>query len=387
MWQVAAHLTLLFSVGMVCHGELVRLRPPASRLTGYYLSISAGGAVGGLLVGVVAPLVFVDYYELQAGVLAAWVFALAVLITDQDSVFYDGRAFVRLLAIAGLMLALMIAMGNFIVGRREFSIAMTRNFYGTLKVREIAAEDPQVHLYKLTNGRISHGMQYRNPSFRRSATTYYSGGSGIGLVMIDRKATRRVGVVGLGVGTMATYAEFGDQYTFYDINPQVIDVANEHFTFLEDARDRGVEVKVIQGDARLSLERQEPQDFDVLVLDAFSSDSIPAHLLTMEAFELYLKHLRNPTGVLVVHISNRYLNLGTVVRAAAERFKLDTRLVEAPSEDQIAGSYSVWVLVTRAGVAPTLKPVGVTLEQSWRGAKSVVWTDDYNNILDILINR
>ncbi len=238
VWQVSAHLALLLCLGMACHGELARMRPALGRLTSYYLSIAAGGALGGFLAAVVAPLALQDRYELQLSIAAAWLLAVAVLVTDPGSAFYDGRSFKRLAAMAALFMALVTAMGSQAYKDRSAAIAMARNFYGVLKVKEVTA-DPGNPYYQLVNGRISHGAQYLATANRRVPAQYYQTGSGVGKALqVRQPAPRRVGVVGLGTGTLAAYAEPGDDFLFYDINPQVVDFADRYFTYLADARQR-----------------------------------------------------------------------------------------------------------------------------------------------------
>jgi hypothetical protein len=382
--QLAIHLALLLSLGMVCHGELAYMRPPASRLTAFYLSIAGGGALGGVLVAVVAPLAFADFYELPLSILAAWVLALAAIVTDRSSKFYDGGAFAPLVGMIALLIALALAMGAYEARKRSHSIAVARNFYGALKVREIGGDRPDVAYLKLNNGRISHGVQFLLPDNRRFPSQYYHAGTGVGqLLGAQPAAPRRVGVVGLGVGTLAAYAESGDSFRFYEINPQVIEFADKYFTFLADARARGAEMTMVLGDARLMLEREPPQNFDVLALDAFTSDAIPTHLLTVEAFEIYVRHLREPDGVLAVHVSNRYMDLDRVVRATAARVKLEGRLVPAPTDGSPAGSSSLWALLYRPGAAISENDLGIPLDAAPTGP-AVLWTDDDNNIVRIL---
>lgn len=215
---------------------------------------------------------------------------------------------------------------------------------------------------------------------------YYHADSGIGKVLVnhDPAHPRRIGIIGLGTGTIAAYAEPNETFRFYDINPQVFDFADEHFSYLADARERGAVLELIEGDARLALESEPPQNLDVLVLDAFNSDSIPAHLLTMEAFDLYLKHLQDPQGVLAVHISSDHLNLAPVIKAAADRFKLDAIIVEVPPDDTPATSACVWVLLTRTAGALSEQKVGATLDDYLQGRPAVAWTDDYSSLLKVL---
>jgi hypothetical protein len=382
--HLATHLALLLSIGMVCHGELARMRPRADRLTSYYLCISAGGALGGVLVGVVAPVLLADHYELQLSILAAWILALVILVTDRRSPFYDGGSFKALLAMGALLIALGVAMYRESSEYRGAVRASTRNFYGVLKVLTRDVKLPSHSRLVLANGRIWHGVQLVN--YPRHATQYYRADSGVGLALLQPHETgpRRIGVVGLGTGTLAAYAEKGDLYRFYEINPSVTRFADSYFTFLRDARDRGAEIDVVPGDARLALERSPPQDFDVLAVDAFSGDAIPTHLLTLEAFAAYLRHLEAPHGVLAIHISNQYLDLSGVVESAARRYGLTARLVDVQPPDEPGASRSVWVLLSRPeGYLATLK-IGTPLEASRQGEPEVVWTDEFSNLLTIL---
>lgn len=381
-------LTLLATICMICHGELVRMRPASSRLTSFYLSIAGGGAVGGLLVAVAAPLWLDDYYELQLSAAAAWLLALAALITDRRSPFFDGgkgRVFKSLLGIVGLFAALCIVMYSHVARQQTGVMGQGRNFFGVLKVRYVRAESGDEY-FDLANGRITHGAQFLAPDNRRVPMYYYHADSGIGKVLVnhDPDHPRRVGVIGLGVGTIAAYAEPQETFRFYDINPQVFDFAAEHFSYLEDARQRGAVIELIEGDARLALESEPPQNFDVLVLDAFNSDSIPAHLLTMEAFELYLSHLQEPNGVLAVHISSDHLNLAPVVKAAADRFNLDAIIVAVPRDDTPATTGCVWALLTRTAGVLSKQEVGVKLDDYLQGRSAVTWTDDYSSLLKVL---
>jgi len=381
-------LALLAAICMICHGELVRMRPSPRRLTSFYLSIAAGGAIGGLLVAIAAPLWLNDYYELQLSVVAAWLLTLASLVTDRRSPFFDGgkgRAFKSLLAMIGLLATLCIVMYSHVARQQTGVMGQGRNFFGVLKVRYVRAESGDEY-FDLANGRITHGAQFLAPNNRRVPMMYYHADSGIGKVLVnhDPAHPRRIGVIGLGTGTIAAYAEPNETFRCYDINPQVFDFAEEHFSYLADARGRGATIELIEGDARLALESEPPQNFDVLVLDAFNSDSIPAHLLTMEAFELYLKHLQDPQGVLAVHISSDHLNLSPVIKAAADRFKLDAIVIEVPPDDTPATSACVWVLLTRTAGVLSEQEVGVRLNDYLQGRSAVTWTDDFSSLLKVL---
>jgi hypothetical protein len=383
-WQVAIHLLLVFTVGMVCHGEAARRRPGSAHLTAFYLCLALGGALGGLFVAVVAPLTFADYYELPITVLAAWVLAGFVIATDARSPLNRGEQFTAwaVCTIVGTALAV-LSYKSFTRSTAE-QVASARNFFGVLKVTQRTPDDGGPILRKLLNGRISHGAQYLGSVGNTEPITYYARASGVGRALAGPAGMpRNIGVVGLGSGTIAVYAESGDALRFYDINPQVIAFANEHFTYLEDARRRGATVDVVQGDARLALEREDAQQFDVLALDAFSGDAIPMHLLTLEAVELYLRHLRDPSGVLAVHISNKHLNLAPVVLAAAERFDLDGWIVSNSDDDARGIESSTWILLARPGQA-NFGRWGDLLDAENARGPAIPWTDDHSSLWSVL---
>jgi hypothetical protein len=383
-WQVAVHLLLVFAVGMVCHGEAARRRPGSAHLTSFYLCLALGGALGGLFVAVIAPLTFADYYELPLTVLAAWVLAALVLATDARSPLFAGKGFLGWAAFAILWTILAVQSYSSFTRSTAEQVARARNFFGVLKVTQRAPDDGGPILRKLLNGRISHGAQYVGSTGRTEPITYYARESGVGRALAGPAAVpRNIGVVGLGSGTIAVYAESGDALRFYDINPQVITFADEYFTYLEDARRRGATVDVLQGDARLTLEREDAQHFDVLALDAFSGDAIPMHLLTLEAVELYLRHLRDPGGVLAVHISNKHLNLAPVVLAAAERFNLDGWIVSNKDDDARAIESSTWILLARPGQSNFAR-WGDPLDAEHAAGPAIPWTDDHSSLWSVL---
>jgi hypothetical protein len=192
-----------------------------------------------------------------------------------------------------------------------------------------------------------------------------------------------IGVVGLGAGTLAAYALEGDRFRFYEINPAVTRIADDHFSYLSDARNRGAAVEIYEGDGRSLLERQSPQQFDLLVLDAFSGDAIPMHLLTLEAFQQYVKHLRQPEGVLAVHVSNLHLALGAVVQAAADRLGLSA--VQVHSEGNTPGAFTAeWILLSQSSAYFAERNLGVPLATALGGRRPLLWTDDYSNVVQIL---
>jgi SAM-dependent methyltransferase len=372
----------LLAACMACHGELARSRPHPRYLTGYYLMIAFGGAFGGVLVGLVAPHVFRDLYELPLGIAAICLLIPAALLHGRTA----WRPRHPLLAQA-VLAVLALALGAWLL--REYrngdddARVTTRNFYGVLKTRDWGEGPSEERI--LTHGTIVHGRQFLAPERRNWPTSYYGRESGVGLA-IAQSAERgpiRVGIVGLGAGTLASYGRAGDEYRFYEINPQVIALAWSEFSFLADSKAR---VEVVLGDARLSLEREPGQEFDVLALDAFSSDSIPVHLLTSEAFAVYLRHLR-AGGILAVHVSNRFLDLVPVVQRAARHHSLEARLVKNDDDDD-AGTYqSDWVLLSvspRPFDEPPLEAVAQELDAD---TEISLWTDDYSNVFGLLKHR
>jgi predicted O-methyltransferase YrrM len=383
--QISIHLALLLIVGMICHGEVVRLRPATKYLTTYYLCLAAGGAIGGLFVAVLAPQMFTDYYELPLALLATWLLAMCVLATDRMSPLYKGQMLLAWMVIVAVTTLLAIRIQAEYWQLNATSLQAVRNFFGVLKVQEGDVGTGQRGRF-LLHGRISHGMQYLDPARRREATQYYIRASGIGQLLDSLAGDKslRVGVVGLGAGTLATYANAGNEFTFYDINPQVVEFADRYFTFLGDARERGVNLQIVTDDARLALERESPQKFDVLALDAFSGDAIPVHLLTMEAFEQYLRHLRQPGGVLAVHITNRNLDLAPVVQAAADRFNLEARVVKSSADPSAASQVTLWVLLYPRDDTSGRKRIGELLEARPGGVRPIVWTDDYSSLWSVL---
>ena len=373
---IAVHLAGLFVLCMVCHGELSLARPAPRYLTGYFLSISAGGVIGGLVIGFGAPHALIGYFEL--GIVLVIV-ALLLILRTRTSMFLAPAAFA---AVAGFGIYYSY---NQIAAYDDSMVASSRNFYGTLRVRDLGGPD---EIRTLNHGAIRHGGQIRQPvEKRRLPTTYYGNDSGIGaaiLALQARRPTVRVGVIGLGTGTIAAYGRPGDTFRFYDINTQVIDFAQRYFTFLGDSKAK---VELALGDARLSLEREPPQQLDVLAIDAFSGDSVPAHLLTAEALDVYARHLK-PDGVLMFHTTNRYLELAPVVRMVAESRGMAAALIEheptdAQEENELL-SNSDWVIVTRDLSVMKLPEIAVRVKEIALPPGATLWTDDYNNLFRVL---
>lgn len=374
----------LFVCCMICHGEVYRLRPPPAYLTGFYLMIAAGGAAGGVFVAVIAPLIFRSYAELNWGIWILCAIVLLMLLRDKK----NGSALPWANPLVPVLSATLILTGGVFLRLSwkdtEEVVQTSRNFYGVLRVREIFAGGP-LHAFKLMNGNINHGVQLVAPVMKDLPVSYYGEDSGVGVVMqnFPRKQNRRIGVVGLGIGTLAAYAKAGDTITFYEINPQVEKLAQTQFTYLKDCAGK---VDIVMGDARLSLERQVSQQFDILVLDAFSSDAIPTHLLTTEAFEIYFRHLK-PDGVIVLHVSNQHLNLFTVVTALAKEFRTMMMYIlwQPPSMRSVYAD-SNWILISRNEPFMTSRAVlqHATIMPEQASAKTLLWSDDYVSLAPIL---
>ena len=447
---------------MVCHGELAKLKPHPRYLTHFYLMMSAGGALGGLFVGVIAPQFFNSYYEMPISLVACGALAVLALREFPDPEWFEnllpGTRYLSLVAFVGLgsyaiygvhntilepvyfvwnlfkkdglvpdevdkyalaagllvvsALALAIMRGDIRLrwARRwrhwaAFGAELTvlalagyigyqtheassgyrlveRNFYGGLKVRDSGAGGSYNEAVRtLTHGTINHGEQYLSPLRRRQPTTYYGPKTGVGLAILDKQNSGpiRVGVIGLGTGTLAAYGREGDYYRFYELNPLVERIANTEFHYLPDCKAKH---DVAIGDARLSLEREAPENFDVLAVDAFSSDSIPVHLLTREAMQLYFRHLK-PNGILAVHISNRYLDLEPVVQGEADALGKMARLVDTDDDSETGVFAASWVLV--AAPAPGLPQSLIDESTKIETTRKIrLWTDDYSNLFQIL---
>jgi SAM-dependent methyltransferase len=377
----------LFSAGllvctMVCHGELARLKPLHRHLTTFYLMISAGGAVGGILVGLVAPHFFSGFFELPIGL--AWCAAMIVLVLRPGSSGIGNQWLARAVWIGSMAatLALIGYLGYEIRDFREGSRLLVRNFYGALRVHDEGDGVEEAHMRKLTHGTINHGEEFLDAERHMHPTTYYGYKTGIGYTIQEaqRRLALRVGVIGLGTGTLAAYGRPGDTYRFYDINPLVIDIARTQFRFVPESKAK---VDIVLGDARLSLEREPPQNYDVLAVDAFSSDAIPVHLLTREAFELYFRHLQ-PGGVLAVHVSNRHLNLVPVVAMAAESLGKRAAVIENDDDDDNAVFGSTWVMVSARQSFFDNPFIHGLATPAKRMPKLRLWTDDYSNLFQIL---
>jgi hypothetical protein len=384
---VAARLLLwcavLFAYGMAGHGELAHRRPSPSGLTGYYLGIAAGGALGGLLCAVVAPVLFVGYWELHLGILAGPVALLAAGPAGNDPPAAVTRQLRVALTLAVLVLG--VGLGCEIAADGRGVERASRGFFGVLRVVREEPGWPDEHL-RLLHGRISHGTQLTAPSRRAELTTYFGPGSGVGLAIRrhpKRLAGRpmRIGVIGLGVGTLAAWSRAGDVVRFYELDPGVARLSAGETAVFTYLRDAAGEVSVALGDGRLTLEREAPQGYDVLVVDAFSSDAIPTHLLTVEAFRAYLRHLAGE-GVLALQVTNRHLDLKPVVRGAARALSL--RAEHVPSLEKGMLWSSDWMLVARGPAFFEDEVVSAATLPRLPRAGEVLWTDGWSNPLRVV---
>jgi hypothetical protein len=378
------YLAALFFLCMVCHGELVRRKPAPQRLTSFYLTVAAGGALGGLVVAVLCPLIFASYLELNLALLLGFVLAAWVFVVDAGQRWFSGssRLLRRLLVPVTLVCLGTVLWGQWEAWDREKGLVRVRDFYGVLSIRERYPLDPELHGLALYHGGTLHGFEHLSAEKRGLPTTYYTEDSGVGkaLTHLRGDAPLRVGIVGLGAGTLAAYGKPGDYFRFYEIDPLVIQLSQERFTFLSRC---AADCEIVPGDARLSLEGEPPQEFNVLVLDAFSGDTVPVHLLTAEAFDVYLRHLK-PDGVIAVHVSSRYVDLVPVVMGIARHYGLTEVLVRCHEEEGLSVSPSDWMLLTRnkqfLQQEPILAVSSITVEQR----RLPLWTDQENNLLEIL---
>jgi len=415
LMQIIGYSAVCFGAAMCCHGELARSKPDNEHLTMFYLLISVGGALGGVFVAVIAPRIFVRYYEFQIGIIAAILFCLLAygmqaarqsLRNGQRSPDGpDGEKVPQLrrrpwstvgfavTLFAGLLVSFFVvtSVGTQWVGDNKDSIHLkSRNEYGTLTVKDFE------NYRKLTNGEIEHGFQFKGPDWINHPTSYYGPDSGLGIAidflhedsLSDQARPIDIGAIGLGVGTVCSWCEEQDTIRFFEINPDVLKVAENEFWYLEECLAKQTEV--VLGDARLQLEREiarnDPRKYDVLVADAFSSDSIPVHLLTLESMEIYKQRMK-PNGILAVHVSNRFLALENIVKVLADELGMKTVLVDDyPPKTSGLYNSSSWVLVTNnAEFVDYATDPATDLRGKWPEARYTArWTDDFSSIVPVI---
>lgn len=391
----------LFVACTFFHGELAAKKPAPQHLARFYLMVSLGGALGGIFVGVVAPRIFSAYYELPIALMAGGlvtIFLLYQSVKNPDVAQENTpsaasaetsttgitpslyRSFVVIAALyATVTTGWYLYQYEKYLGRR--TLRMERNFFGALRVQDNKVGGERVRDF--VHGVILHGQQSLNPEHRQNPTTYFTGKSGIGrtLTGLASKAPLRVGVLGLGAGSLATYSRQGDVMRFYEINPQVVKVARENFTFLSDSAGT---IDVVLGDGRLILEREAPQQYDLLIADAFSSDAIPMHLITLEAMDIYLKHLK-PDGVMAFNVTNRYLDLKSVLALLAQARGLTALSIDDDGSSSPLADSSSWVLLAKNPEVLKKIPLDGEPEKIDIPEGLKVWTDDFSNVFEVLM--
>ena len=381
--HAVAALAFLFTGCWITHGEIVRRKPAPSRLTGFYLSMTAGGALGGLLASIGSPLLFPNVWEYPLALVLAVAVAFRVAAPSRGAF----RSFARK-AIPAATLGVAIAISA-LEHRRP--LTATRNFFGVVRVMEAYPGTPDWRR-DMWHGGIAHGSQWFAPGRRREPTLYYYEGTGIEAVLNrhpNRRLVRplRVAIVGLGTGSIIVHGRRGDLFRFYELDPQVVQAARDYFTFLADAP---AEVEVVLGDGRLNLLREADAgeaEFDVIVLDAFAGDAIPVHLLTAEAFDLYRRRLA-PGGTIAVHISNRHVDLAPVIRAQGLRQDLLSLLTVSDPDPDLFHYTATWVVLSLNTDLIT-DPSLLGRAEPWTGeaadpGERFLWTDDHSNLLDVL---
>jgi hypothetical protein len=380
--QLALYLGVQFVICMLCHGELARSRPSPRFLTAFYLTIAAGGALGGAFVALLAPRVFTEFSEYPIGLAGACLLGfLGWLRTGALSQWTSRNLAVRLPVMA-LLIGGLTAMVATAAGGKPGALASARNFYGILRVME--RKDNNGPFRELQHGRTRHGIEYLDPSKRDWPTSYYGPHSGVAIALNALgQPHRRIAVVGLGTGTLAAWGRAGDTLRFYEINPDVEPIARSWFWFLRDSPAR---TEVVLGDARVQLGRElaggQSQDFDLIAVDAFSGDSIPMHLLTAECADIYRGRLA-PGGLLALHISNRVLNLDPVARGMARYLGWTAVQIISADDSETGESSSRWVLITSD--AGFLERAGLSQRSSgWSSRAPITWTDDFASLWQVL---
>jgi hypothetical protein len=380
--QLALYLGVQFFICMLCHGELARSRPSPRYLTAFYLTIAAGGALGGAFVALLAPRVFTEFSEYPIGLTGACLLGFVGWLRTGALSQWTTRNLAVRLPLMALLIGGLTAMVATASGGKSGALATARNFYGILRVME--RKDNNGPFRELQHGRTRHGMEYLDASKRDWPTSYYGPNSGVAIALNAlSQPHRRIAVVGLGTGTLAAWGRAGDTLRFYEINPDVEPIARSWFWFLRDSKAR---TEVVLGDARVELGRElaagQSQDFDLIAVDAFSGDSIPMHLLTAECADIYRRRLTKG-GVLALHISNRVLNLDPVARGMARYLGWTAVQIISADDSETGESSSRWVLITSD--AGFLERAGLSQQSSgWSGRAPITWTDDFASLWQVL---
>ena len=367
-------LVEVFAACLFCHTEAYSLRPRrTSESTLFYLLFAAGGAMGSFLIGIASPLILSFNYDLALTFFVTAVLALAVTWSSG----WPQRMLWTTASVLMLVLVFMLQVAY----HRNTPFA-ARNFYGSLRVRESLSVFPGATLRTLTNGTIQHGTQIFSDELRKTPTTYYAEDSGVGLALryCCQGRARNIGAIGLGVGTIAAYGQAGDHIRFYEINPAVPPIAQNIFTYL---RESGAQVSIVEGDARASLSQELPQNFDVLVVDAFSGDAIPIHLLTAQAIDLYKSHLA-PGGILAFHISNQHVDLEPEIVQLATYAHMNVRRVSSAENIERGEFYATWMLLTNDDEFLSAPEVAGKARMPTDDDIGRLWTDDYSSLLPLI---
>ncbi len=402
--QIPLFATILFSFCMLIHGELYRLRPSAGSLTSFYLGLSGGGALGGLFVGLIAPRIFDEYIELQLAYGVAWGVLVYLFARDPESGLSLTRGYWRVWGVGAISVAVF---GVTIAGMRVDPVGLIhteRNFFGVLRIMDWEKDSPENRRRILKHGSTIHGAQLLGTGYRRRPISYYGVSTGIGLALAQRigGGFLNVGIIGMGAGSLAAYGQAGDAIRFYEIDPAVVRFASGggYFTFLEDSP---ASIEVVPGDGRLSLQQEldrgQRNNFDILVIDAFSSDAIPFHLLTREAYGLFLEHLK-PSGLIAAHVSNRHFNLAPILYRIGQSYGLEVMSVNNPEFGLKIAGPARWIFLSRDPAR--MRTLQILAEKRMRelrldGSKVAfgqlsptaymgepLWTDDFNSLLGVL---
>lgn len=385
--QVALASAVLVAGCMVCHGELAKSAPHGRHLTVFYLTVAGGGALGGLLVAAAAPALLTDHFELPAALLAALGLLVVAMARDPRSVLAGRGRPITLAALGAVGIAAGLAFLSPKLRSAQGTVAAERNFYGVLRVQDRPAGVFH-EMRVLRHGRIFHGAEYLDVSRRAEPTAYFAAGSGVETAVATRRAQTpgsplRIGVIGLGVGTLAAWTEPGDSMRFYEINPAVERLARAHFHFLGEAAG---DVDVVLGDGRLALRRDVEAGrapYDVIVVDAFAGDAVPVHLLTLESLTLYRGALAEG-GLLVFQVTNRHVDLERVVRGLADASGMRAVRIDHGSKAHGNEAPSSWMVLAEAG---SVLPAERRSTASPAAGPAVLWTDDFSDVLSILRTR
>jgi SAM-dependent methyltransferase len=359
VFLMAVHMILLFLASLLCHTALADSRPAAVHLTRYYVWIALGGALGGVFAAIVAPVLFKTILEYPLLLAAAMFFRRPA----------RGRQWLPATGLAALVLGYAFFLPGYLA-EPGTTIHVARNFYGVKKVVEI---DGKVR--KLLHGDTMHGLESREADLAGQPVAYYhpDGPVGDAMRMLDRRPRQHVAVVGLGAGAMAAYATAERRVSFFEIDPQIEAIARRFFTFLDRC---GKSCDVLLGDGRLLMNRFPEQEFDLIVLDAFSSDAIPPHLLSREAMEVYRSRVK-PGGAILFHVSNRYLKVKELVSTLMIDMKLTAYVRVDDAEDKPLKNRSVYVIAADLPAPSLWHPVVRT-----PGLRS--WSDDDSNLIDLV---